>query len=83
MKKTNNIGMIFLVIFIVAIVSTMIIALAQEIFGVVPVFAVATCSILFCFMWIVWTDHKNKIDRIQAHDRKFMSDEAFKEKYCK
>jgi hypothetical protein len=83
MKRTSNPLTIFTVIAIVAIIACGIIALAEQIFGVAPVFIVAICAIPVVFGWIVWTDHKVKLERQRAFDEKYLSNEAFRHKVAR
>ena len=80
MKKTNNIGNIFLVILAVSLSAVALVAIAQYLFGVVEVCTGAVCLIPIVFGWMIWTDHKIKE---QNFDKKYMSDESFKQKYSK
>jgi len=80
MKKTNDTGRIFLVILAVSLSATAVIAVAEALFGVATVFTAAVCLIPVCFAWMVWSDKKIAE---QNYDKQYMSDEAFREKYCK
>ena len=64
MKKTNNVGRIFLVIIAVAMSAVSLVAIAQHLFGVVAVFTAAVCIIPVCFAWTVWTNYKSKSEKL-------------------
>jgi hypothetical protein len=80
MKKTNDTGYIFRVVLAVSLSAVALIAVAEALFGVVAVFTTAVCLIPVCFAWMVWSDKKIAE---QNYDKQYMSDEAFREKYCK
>jgi len=69
MKKTNNVGKIFLVILAVAMSAVSLVAIAQHLFGVVAVFTAAVCLIPVCFAWMVIADNKADIKDFEEKEK--------------
>ena len=60
MKKTNNVGTIFLVILAVAVTATAVIATLLTLVGPVAVYSGVLFLLPVCFVWMLVTDQKAK-----------------------
>jgi adenylate kinase len=56
MKKTDNMGTVFLMVLAVSLLAVALIIVAVALFGIVTVFTTAVCLIPVFFAWIIWTN---------------------------
>ena len=71
MKKTNNVGTIFLVILAVAVTATAVIATLLTLVGPVAVYSGAFFLLPICFVWMVIADNKADIKRFEERERQW------------